>query len=87
LTFDIHPPWVLLKPKPLTIRILLREEEIASGRHRDYSTVQIGANSSGLSAARHQKAGQKMVKSWSKGGQKVDKSWSFWGILGVFEGF
>jgi len=73
-----------LNSQPLTIRILLREEEIASGRHRNYSTVQIGANSSGLNAARHSKAGQKLVKSWSKGGQKLVKSWTNWGNFGCF---
>jgi len=46
------------------------------------------SNSSGLSATRRKKVGQKLVKSWSKDGQKMDKSWTkmgrFWGI---FEGF
>ncbi|TET22223.1 MAG: hypothetical protein E3J71_06810 [Candidatus Stahlbacteria bacterium] len=39
-----------------------------------------GANSSGLSGTRHQKAGQKLVKCWSNAGQKVV-------ILGDFLGF
>ncbi|MCK4334882.1 hypothetical protein KAX06_08905 [candidate division WOR-3 bacterium] len=37
--------------------------------------------SSGLSATRHKKAGQKLVKSWSKDGQKMDKNGA---ILGYF---
>ncbi len=37
-----------------------------------------GANSSGLSGTRHQKAGQKLVKSWSKGGHFG----GFFGFLG-----